>query len=127
MVTMLDEAQAVDGSAEREPWCVDTFSAVAAHVAAAQGLTTGAAENLLFLAAALHEQLPKVTAVFADGLISFSLVRTIITRSRLAILPEARRQIDDALATACRTWQPQPRRGAAHPDERSRTERGLHD
>ena len=109
MVAMLDEAQAVDGSAERDLWCVDTFSAVAAHVAAAQGLTTGAAENLLFLAAALHEQFPKVAAVFADGLISFSLVRTIITRTRLAILPEARRQIDDALATACRTWQPRSR------------------
>ena len=109
MVAMLDEAQAVDGSAERELWCVDTFSAVAAHVAAAQGLTTGAAENLLFLAAALHEQFPKVAAVFADGLISLSLVRTIITRTRLAILPDARRQIDDALAAACRTWQPRSR------------------
>ena len=43
MVTMLDDAYAVDGSAERDLWCVDTFSAVAAHVAAAQGLTTGAA------------------------------------------------------------------------------------
>ena len=109
MVAMLDEAQSVDGSAERELWCVDTFSAVAAHIAAVQGLTTGAAENLLFLAAALHEQFPKVAAVFADGLISFSLVRTIITRTRLAILPDARRQIDDALAAACRTWQPRSR------------------
>ena len=106
MVTMLDEAQAVDGAAERDLWCVDNFSAVAAHIAAAQGLTAGAAENLLFLAAALHEQFPKVAAVFADGLISFPLVRTIVTRTRLAILPEARRQIDDALATACRSWEP---------------------
>ena len=104
MVTMLDAARAVDGSAERDLWCVDTFSAVAAHVGAAQGLTTGAAENLLFLAAALHEQFPKVAAVFADGLIGFSLVRTIVTRTRLAILPDARRQIDDALAAACRSW-----------------------
>ena len=106
MVTMLDDARSVDGSAERDLWCVDTFSAVAAHIGAAQGLTTGAAENLLFLAAALHEQLPKVAAVFADGLISFTLVRTIVTRTRLAILPDARRQIDDALAAACRSWEP---------------------
>ena len=109
MVTMLDDAHAADGSAERDLWCVDTFSAVAAHIGAVQGLTTGAAENLLFLAAALHEQFPKVAAVFAEGLISFPLVRTIITRTRLAILPEARRQIDDALATACRSWEPRSR------------------
>ena len=109
MVTMLDDALSVDGSAERDLWCVDTFSAVAAHIGAAQGLTTGAAENLLFLAAALHEQFPKVAAVFADGLISFSLVRIIVTRTRLAILPEARRRIDDALAAACRSWEPRSR------------------
>ena len=109
MVAMLDDAHAADGSAERELWCVDTFSAVAAHIGAVQGLTTGAAENLLFLAAALHEQFPKVAAVFAEGLISFSLVRTIVTRTRLAILPEARRQIDDALAAACRSWEPRSR------------------
>ena len=106
MVALLDEAYAADGSAERDQWCVDNFDAVAAHIAATQCLTTGAAGNLLYLAAALHEQFPKVAAVFADGLISFSLVRTIITRTRLAILPDARRQIDDALAAACRTWEP---------------------
>ena len=44
--------------------------------------------------------------MFGEGLISFSLVRTIITRTRLAILPDARRQIDDALAAACRSWEP---------------------
>ena len=106
MVAMLDAAYAADGSADREQWCLDNFAAVAAHIGAVQCLTTGTAENLLFLAAALHEQFPKVAAVFADGLISFSLVRTIITRTRLAILPDARRDIDDALATAFRTWEP---------------------
>ena len=106
MVALLDEAYAADGSGEQDQWCVDNFDAVAAHIAATQCLTTGAAGNLLYLAAALHEQFPKVAAVFADGLISLSLVRTIITRTRLAILPEARRQIDDALAAACRNWEP---------------------
>ena len=109
MVALLDEAYAADGSSERDQWCVDNFDAVAAHIAATQCLTTGAAGNLLYLAAALHEQFPKVAAVFADGLISFALVRTIITRTRLAILPDARRQIDDALAAACRTWEPMSR------------------
>ena len=109
MVSLLEEAYAADGSVERDQWCVDNFDAVAAHIAATQCLTTGAAGNLLYLAAALHEQFPKVAAVFADGLISLSLVRTIITRTRLAILPDARRQIDDALAAACRTWEPMSR------------------
>ena len=109
MVALLDEAYAADGSADRDQWCVDNFDAVAAHIAATQCLTTGAAGNLLYLATALHEQFPKVAAVFADGLISFALVRTIITRTRLAILPDARRQIDDALAEACRTWEPRSR------------------
>ena len=106
MVGLLEEAYAADGSAERDLWCVDNFDAVAARIAATQCLTTGAAGNLLYLAAALHEQFPKVATVFADGLISLSLVRTIVTRTRLAILPDARRQIDDALAAACRTWEP---------------------
>ena len=106
MVALLDEAYAADGSGERDLWCVDNFDAVAAHIAATQCLTTGAAGNLLFLAAALHEQFPKVAGVFADGLISFSLVRTIVGRTRLAIVPDARRQIDDALAEACRNWEP---------------------
>ena len=44
--------------------------------------------------------------MFADGLISLSLVRTIITRTRLAIPSDARRQIDDALAEALRHWEP---------------------
>ena len=109
MVALLEEAYAADGSAERDQWCVDNFDAVAARIAATQCLTTGAAGNLLYLAAALHEQFPKVAEVFADGLISLSLVRTIVTRTRLAILPDARRQIDDALAEACRTWEPMSR------------------
>ena len=81
MVAMLEDAYAADGSAAREQWCLDNWDAVSAHIGAAQHLTTGTASGLLLIAVALHDRLPKVAAVFADGLIDYRTVRTLVTRS----------------------------------------------
>ena len=54
----------------RELWRIDPWAAVAAEVAAAQGITAAAAGAQLYNAICLHERLPKVAAVFATGAIS---------------------------------------------------------
>ncbi|MCV7131838.1 DUF222 domain-containing protein [Mycobacterium hodleri] len=70
MAAMFEEASAVEGAAERDLWCTDTWDFVAAHIGAVLRITPGAASNQLLVAVALHERFPKVAAVFADGLIT---------------------------------------------------------
>src|SRR3978361_2376462 len=83
MVTMLDTAHAASGSADREQWCLDNWAAVCAQVGAAQRLPCAPAPGLRMVAPVLRERLPKVQAVFTDGLIGYPLVRTIVYRSML--------------------------------------------
>ena len=106
MAAMLDEAYAASGSADRDQWCLDDFDAVAAHIGAAQCITPGAAGNQLLIAVALHERFPRVAAVFADGLITYQLVRTVVTRAALVIDPDALRALDALLADAFGDWEP---------------------
>ena len=106
MATMLDALHAADGSASRDQWCLDNFDAAAAHIGAAQRLTPGTAANQLLVAVALHERFPHVAAIFADGLIGYQLVRTIVTRGALVIDPDALRALDTALADALLGWGP---------------------
>ena len=132
MVAMLEDAYAADGSAAREQWCLDNWDAVSAHIGAAQHLTSGTASGLLLIAVALHDRLPKVAAVFADGLIDYRTVRAIVTRSTLVLDPHARRRLDSALSEGLASWGPMsqnrleqnvdalveqidPLRGAPHP------------
>jgi hypothetical protein len=106
MVTMLDDAYAADGSASRDQWCLDNWGAVCAHIGAAQRLTSGAASGMLLVGTALRDRLPKVAAVFAEGLLGYALVRTIVARTTLIKDPEALTAVDTAIATALRTWEP---------------------
>jgi hypothetical protein len=106
MVTMLDDAHAASDSAERDLWAIDNWSAVCAHIGAAQRLTPGVAANMLMIGVALRERFPRVGAVFADGLIDYRMVRLIVTRGALVIDPDALRALDAALATALRDWEP---------------------
>jgi len=106
MAAMLAEAHAASGSADRDQWCLDNFDAVAAHIGAAQRITPGAAGNQLLVAVALHERFPKVAAVFAEGLISYALVKTVVTRGALVVDPDALRALDGLLAEAFGEWEP---------------------
>ena len=106
MAAMLADAYAVSGSADRDQWCVDNFDAVAAHIAAAQRITCGTASNQLLVAVALHERFPKVAALFADGLITYQLVRTVVQRGALVVDPDALRALDAKLAQAFGAWEP---------------------
>jgi hypothetical protein len=106
MADMLETAMAADGSAERDLWCTDTWDAVAAHIGAAQRITHGAASNQLLIAVALHERFPQVAAVFAEGLITYQLVRTVVTRGALVVDPDALHELDRLLAEALSAREP---------------------
>src|SRR5512144_2344870 len=98
MAGMLQSAYAADGSADREQWCLDNWDAVAAHIGAAQRMTHHAASNQLLIAVALHERFPLVAAVFAEGLITYQLVRIVVQRGAAVVDPSALHELDRLLA-----------------------------
>lgn len=104
MADMLAAAYAASGSADRDQWRFDNWSAVCAQIGAAHAVTSGVAGGLLTDAVVLRERLPRVAAVFAEGLISYRLVHTICTRTMLVKDPGALREIDAELADRLRTW-----------------------
>jgi len=106
MAAMFQAACEVDGSAERDQWCLDNWDAVAAHIGAAQRITHHAASNQLLVAVALHERFPLVAAVFAEGLITYQLVRTVVQRGALVVDPSALHELDRLLAEALSTREP---------------------
>jgi hypothetical protein len=101
---VLEARLAVDGSAEREQWCVDNWDAVAAEVAAAQNVSLGVASHQLMVAMALRERLPRVAEVFATGANSYRLVAAIVARTRLVQDPDAHAQVDAAIAAEVADW-----------------------
>ncbi|MDF2585493.1 MAG: endonuclease, partial [Mycobacterium sp.] len=60
MADMLAAAYAAAGSAEREQWRFDNWSAVCAQIGAAHAITSGVASGLLMDAVALAERLPRL-------------------------------------------------------------------
>ena len=106
MAVLFETAHAADGAAERDLWCTDTWDAVSAHLGATLRITTGAASNQLLIAVALHERFPLVAKVFADGLITYSLVRTVVQRGALVVDPSALHELDGLLAEALSTREP---------------------
>lgn len=98
MADMLAAAYAAAGSAEREQWRFDNWSAVCAQIGATHGVTSGVASGLLMDAVALAERLPKLRALFAAGALSYKTVHIICTRTMMVKDPDARRAIDTALA-----------------------------
>src|SRR5882762_801211 len=104
MVAMLDALYAADGSTNRDQWCLDNWGAVCAEIGATQQLTSGAASHLLLIGTALRDRLPKIAALFADGLIGYRLVSTIVHRTALIKAPDAMRAVDAALAVLVQEW-----------------------
>jgi hypothetical protein len=94
----------VEDGKGRELWRIDPWEAVAAEVAAAQGITAAAAGAQLHNAICLHARLPKVAALFATGAISYRTVRMIVARTFLALEPEVLAAIDAELAETLTTW-----------------------
>ena len=104
MVAMLDALHAADGSANRDQWYLDNWGAVCAEIGASQQLTPGVASHLLLIGIALRDRLPKIAALFTDGLIGYRLVATIAHRTGLIKDPAALRAVDAALALLVQRW-----------------------
>ncbi|OIN82623.1 DUF222 domain-containing protein [Mycobacterium malmoense] len=54
-------------------WSCDNWDAIAAEVAAAQGISHAMASGQMYLAVALRDRLPTVAALFAEGTIGARL------------------------------------------------------
>lgn len=68
---------------EHSQWACDDWDAAAAEVAAALDISHGKASSQMYLALALRERLPKVAAVFADGMLSVQVVTVIAWHTTL--------------------------------------------
>jgi hypothetical protein len=89
-----------DGPPDCGRWSCDNWDAVAAEVAAAQHISHGMASSQMHLAAALRDRLPRVGALFAEGVISARLASTIAWHTVLIKDDEALQLVDEALAQA---------------------------
>lgn len=87
-----------DGPVDRAYWSCDNWDAMAAEVAAAQGISHAKASGQMYLAVALRDRLPKVAALFAAGTISAPLVSAIVWHTALIKDSEALRLVDETLA-----------------------------
>lgn len=106
MLGVLDARHAADGSAERDQWCIDNWSAVCAEIGAAHNLTSGSASNQLLVATALRDRLPRVNALFAEGRVGYRLVSLIVWRTALIVDLDALAAVDRRLALVIGTWGP---------------------
>jgi hypothetical protein len=87
-----------DGPTDCAHWSCDNWDAMAAEVAAAQGVSHGMASGQMYLAVALRDRLPRVAALFAEGTISSRLASAIVWHTDLIKDPATLRLVDATLA-----------------------------
>ncbi|PQM50397.1 HNH endonuclease signature motif containing protein [Mycolicibacter virginiensis] len=90
--------------AAREIWAIDGWEAVAAEIAAAQGISRGRAAGQLRLGLALAERLPKLEALFAAGVVDYQVVAAVVHRTELMIDPDAIPRMDRWLERNAPRW-----------------------
>jgi hypothetical protein len=113
MVAVLDARQAAARPVDRERWYLDNWAAVAAQVGAEANITASAASHQLLIAVALRDRLPRVAAVFADGLVTYRAVEVIVWRTAPVADPAALAAVDEAVAEALVTRPPLSEDGLA--------------
>ena len=89
---------------DRDMWWVDPDAAVAAEIGAAGGISQGLALSQTHRGVALRDRLPTIAALFAAGVISDLLARTIVWRTALVESPGAMAALDAALAERVIRW-----------------------
>lgn len=94
------------GSTDRTQWSCDNWDAMAAEVSAAHHITHGAASGQMYLAVALRDRLPKVAALFADGVISARLAAAIVWHTYLIKDADALALVDTTLARDAARYGP---------------------
>lgn len=90
--------------ARREIWAIDGWAEVAAEVAAAQNISRGRAAGQLRIGLVLAERLPKLGALFADGVVDYQVVAAVVHRTALMIDPEAIPRMDAWLGRNAPKW-----------------------
>ena len=96
--------EAEEDTEDRASWRVDGWDAVAAEVAAAQGISRAKAAGQIRLATTLRENLPKVAEVFAAGLVDLWIIHAIVSRTFLICAATDKARIDAALARRVHRW-----------------------
>ena len=104
MAEIFTRRTALATAKEREEWWIDPEAAVAAELAAALGVSSGLALHQTNRGVALLDRLPKVAALYEQGLISDLLVRTIVSRTYLIDDDDAMAKVDAELAARVRRW-----------------------
>jgi hypothetical protein len=95
-----------DGPTDYAHWSCDNWDAVAAEVAAAQGISHGMASGQMYLGVALRDRLPRVAALFAAGTISARLASAIVWHTDLIKDPQTLRLVDTTLAADAARFGP---------------------
>jgi Domain of unknown function (DUF222) len=101
-VGQLDALRTVE-LAECRFWRTDPYEEVAAELSAAQNISRGRAAGQIHFARVLRDELPCVAAVFANGVIDFRMVATIVNRTE-NVEPHVKGELDTAIARHCVKW-----------------------
>ena len=96
----------VDDEDERATWAFDGWDSAAAEVAAAMTVGHRRASAQMRIALALRDRLPRVAALYRQGVISSRIASAITWRTQLVEDAEALALIDAALAEAATKWGP---------------------
>jgi hypothetical protein len=94
----------VDDDDDRANWAFDGWDSAAAEVAAAMTVGHRRASGQMRIAVALRDRLPRIAALYMQGLANSRVVSAITWRTQLVEDPEAIALIDAALAESARAW-----------------------
>lgn len=94
------------GPVDHAMWSCDNWDAIAAEVAAAQGISHRAASGQMYLAVALRDRLPRVAGLFAEGAISARLASAIAWHTDLIKDPDTLALVDAELAKDAARYGP---------------------
>ncbi len=104
MAELFGRRTGLEDAGDRDMWWVDPDAAVAAEIGAAGGISQGLALSQTHRGVALRDRLPRIAALFAAGVISDLLVRTIVWRTALIESPGALARVDLELAERVTRW-----------------------
>lgn len=94
----------VDDDDDRANWAFDGWDSAAAEVAAAMTVGQRRASGQMRIAVALRDRLPRIAALYMQGLVNSRVVSAITWRTQLVEDPEAIALIDAALAESAKAW-----------------------
>ncbi|WP_165605461.1 DUF222 domain-containing protein, partial [Mycolicibacterium mucogenicum] len=96
--------RAPDDDIEKRYWAIDGYAGLVVEVAAALGISRKRAQAQVDRAVTLRTRLPKVAAIYANGLIDAVMVAMIVARTDLIIDDDVAGQVDADLAAKIVAW-----------------------